>query len=183
MTRRNKLLYLVPALCASVVDITMTMVTSRKNITKIKRNSWSNNPTMKTWLISIIVLVSVPLFSQTDKIKSYTDRDGVVITIADTTICRSPLTYKFFKDNVYGKLVMPKLDLQAMNCEFVITAIRPNNSNMNFELTIYQKIDYKKQDSKARLLTGLGKSIYMLSVKEIHGDVKLDELIYLYSEI
>jgi len=132
---------------------------------------------MRILLITVLTLSSFQLFSQMDKAKSFRALDGVVITIADTTICTSRLTYGFFETNFYGKLIMPELDVKTLDYEFTITSIR-TTADKEFELTIYTKAD-----PKVRAIAGYGKSVYKLTIKSTDGQVKIDKLIYLYSEI
>jgi hypothetical protein len=132
---------------------------------------------MRLLLIIILTPLSFQLFSQTDKAKSFRDTDGVVITIADTTMCTSRLTYEFFEKNFYGKLIMPELDVKTLNYEFTVTSIG-TTTDKEFVLTIYTKAD-----PKVRAIAGHGKSVYKLIIKNVDGQVKIDKLIYLYSEI
>jgi hypothetical protein len=138
--------------------------------------------TMRILLITILTLLSLQLFSQANKAKSFKDRDDVLVTIADTALCSSPLTYEFFENNIYGKLIMPELDLKTMLYEFIVTDIRTIKTNREFELSIYRKID-PKADLKLKALGGYGKSIYKLTIKIVDSKVKVDTLVYLYSEI
>jgi hypothetical protein len=137
---------------------------------------------MNLLLIPILTLLSLQLFSQTGRAKSFRDNAGAVITIADTTICTSPLTYKFFETNVYGMLIMPEIDVSTMNYEFIITGIRTIKTNKEFDLSIYKKID-PKTDPKVRALGSYGKSVYKVTIKEVDGQIKIDKFVYLYSEI
>jgi hypothetical protein len=113
-----------------------------------------------------------------ERTNSYKDRDGITITISDTIKCSDPIDFEFFKENFYGKLIVPEMDKRKMNYEFTIVDIKRLTSDKEFELFIYQKID-----PKIRGLGHYGKSIYRLTIKQRGRDYLVDKLVYLYSEI
>ena len=88
-------------------------------------------------LLALFLVTGFGLFGQSNQtLVKFIDRDGFTIFIKDTLSLKKPIDFKFLKNNLYAKLILPTLDSLEINNEFTILSVKPLEGKKRYELRI-----------------------------------------------